>query len=64
MTPPTPAPTLEDLARQLEAQIRAEAKAAGRGPRGLALNALATDAWKLRASLVALAAGELPELGA
>mgnify|MGYP001576584009 CR=1 FL=1 len=46
--------------RRTEANLRGVAAALGRSPEGLALNALATDAWKLSAGLLALANGHRP----
>lgn len=46
--------------REAEELLRELAQKAGRGPRGLALNALATDTWKTQAALAAVRSGCLP----
>ncbi|MDP3911786.1 MAG: hypothetical protein Q8Q14_15485 [Gemmatimonadales bacterium] len=51
-----------EMTDKLETTVRALATRAGRGPKALALNALATDMWKLRAALMALKDGEVPNL--
>lgn len=45
---------------ELEAELRRIALVVGRGPDGLALNALATHLWLARAGLVALLNNEVP----
>lgn len=46
--------------REIEEVLRELGTEAGRGPRGLAFNALATDTWKIRATLTAIRSGGLP----